>query len=176
MLSTWVRSLVGKIPWRIEQLPTPVFWPGEFHWLYSPWGHKELDTTEFYTFTVLVRNAACQCRRYGRHGFDPWVRKIPQNMKWHPIPVFLPGNFHGQMGLAGHSPWGYKESDTSERTCMPTNCTGSWGSVLWRKTVVCDLKGQGAWVRQMTLPGGLRCERILSIDKLTKRTSDTLAQ
>ena len=27
-------------------LPTPVFWPGEFHGLYSPWGHKESDTTE----------------------------------------------------------------------------------------------------------------------------------
>ena len=25
---------------------TPVFWPGEFHGLYSPWGHKESDTTE----------------------------------------------------------------------------------------------------------------------------------
>ena len=24
----------------------PVFWPGEFHGLYSPWGHKELDVTE----------------------------------------------------------------------------------------------------------------------------------
>ena len=24
----------------------PVFWPGEFHGLYSPWGHKELDMTE----------------------------------------------------------------------------------------------------------------------------------
>ena len=30
----------------MEQLPTPAFWPGEFHGLYSPWGHKELDTTE----------------------------------------------------------------------------------------------------------------------------------
>ena len=27
-------------------LPTPVFWPGVFHGLYSPWGCKELDTTE----------------------------------------------------------------------------------------------------------------------------------
>ena len=27
---------VGKIPWRREGLPTPVFWPGEFHELYSP--------------------------------------------------------------------------------------------------------------------------------------------
>ena len=39
---TWV----GKIPWRRESLPTPVFWPGEFHGIYSPWGCKESDTTE----------------------------------------------------------------------------------------------------------------------------------
>ena len=38
MLETWV----GKIPWRRERLPTPVFWPGELH----AWGHKESDTTE----------------------------------------------------------------------------------------------------------------------------------
>ena len=31
---------------RRERLPTPVFWPGEFHALYSPWGCKELDTIE----------------------------------------------------------------------------------------------------------------------------------
>ena len=32
---------VGKIPSRKERLPSPVFWPGEFHGLYNPWGHKE---------------------------------------------------------------------------------------------------------------------------------------
>jgi len=37
---------VGKIPWRRERLPTPVFWTGEFHGLYSPWGCKESDMTE----------------------------------------------------------------------------------------------------------------------------------
>ena len=37
---------VGKIPWRREQLPSPVFWPGEFQGLSSPWGRKELDMTE----------------------------------------------------------------------------------------------------------------------------------
>ena len=36
----------GKIPWRRERLPTPVFWPGEFHGLYSPWGRKQWDATE----------------------------------------------------------------------------------------------------------------------------------
>ena len=43
MWKTWFR----KIPWRRERLPTPVYWPGEFHGLYSPWGPKELDMTEW---------------------------------------------------------------------------------------------------------------------------------
>ena len=38
---------VGKSPWRRKRLPTPVFWPGEFHGLYSLWGRKELDTNEW---------------------------------------------------------------------------------------------------------------------------------
>ena len=38
---------VGKIHWRKERLPTPVFWPGEFHGLYSPWNCKESDTAEW---------------------------------------------------------------------------------------------------------------------------------
>ena len=42
LTSRWV----GKIPWRRERLPTPVFWPGECHGLCSPWGHKESDPTE----------------------------------------------------------------------------------------------------------------------------------
>ena len=36
----------GKILWSRKRLPPPVFWPGEFHGLYSSWGRKELDTTE----------------------------------------------------------------------------------------------------------------------------------
>ena len=51
MWETQVQSLVGKIPWRREWLPTPVFLRGEFHGQrslagYSPWGCKESDTTE----------------------------------------------------------------------------------------------------------------------------------
>ena len=45
---------VGKMLWRREGLPTPVFWPGEFHGLCSPWGHKESDPTEdFLSFPFL---------------------------------------------------------------------------------------------------------------------------
>ena len=48
-------------------------------------------------------------------GFDPWVRKIPWRRKWQPTPVFLPGKSHGRRSLVGYSPWGRKESDTTER-------------------------------------------------------------
>ena len=43
---TWVPSdpWIEKIPWRRERLPTPVFWPGEFHGLYRPWGDKGSHT------------------------------------------------------------------------------------------------------------------------------------
>jgi len=37
---------LGRAPGEGTRLPIPVFWPGEFHELYSPWGCKELDTTE----------------------------------------------------------------------------------------------------------------------------------
>ena len=48
---TWFDPWVGKVPWRREWKPTPVFLPGEFHgWKsfmdYSPWDLKESDTTE----------------------------------------------------------------------------------------------------------------------------------
>ena len=32
-----------------------------------------------------------------------------------PTPVFLPGEFHGQRSLVGYNPWGYKESNMTER-------------------------------------------------------------
>ena len=51
----------------------------------------------------------------GRPGFDPWVRKIPWRRKWQSTPVLLPGESHGGRSLVGYSPWGRKESDTTER-------------------------------------------------------------
>ena len=46
--------------------------------------------------------------------FHPWVRKIPWSRKWNPTSVFLPKKLHGQQSLVGYSPWGRKESDTTE--------------------------------------------------------------
>ena len=42
---TPVQSWVGKVRCGRKRLPTPVFWPGQFHGLYSLWGHKESDRT-----------------------------------------------------------------------------------------------------------------------------------
>ena len=36
----------GRSTGEMDRLSTPVFQPGEFHGLYSPWGHKEPDMTE----------------------------------------------------------------------------------------------------------------------------------
>ena len=49
---------IGKVPWRREWLPSPVFLPGEFHGQrsladYSSWGHKELEMTEWLTLFIL---------------------------------------------------------------------------------------------------------------------------
>ena len=51
-----------------------------------------------------------------RHGFDPWVGKIPWRRSWQPIPIFFPGEFHAQRSLAGYNPQGRTESDTTEAT------------------------------------------------------------
>ena len=46
--------------------------------------------------------------------------------QWHPTPELLPGKSHGQRSLVGCSPWGRKESDTTERLHFhfPLSCIG----------------------------------------------------
>ena len=68
MWKSWVQSLGLEVPlekgmviyssilaWRREWLPISVFWPGEFHGLYSPWGHKELDMIEQLSLSLKHR-------------------------------------------------------------------------------------------------------------------------
>ena len=53
-----------------------------------------------------------ECRR---PWFGSWFRKMPCRRKQLPTPVFLPGKPHRWRSLAGYSPWGHKELDTTER-------------------------------------------------------------
>ena len=73
---------------------------------------------------------ACQSRR---GGFEPWAGKIPWRRAWQPTPVLLPGEAHGQRSLAGFSPQGCNELDTTEQlgglslqerpTSLPSSCS-----------------------------------------------------
>ena len=53
---------VGKIPWRRERLPTLVFWPGEFHGLYKPWGCKESDVTKWLSLLLIIKELIRETR------------------------------------------------------------------------------------------------------------------
>ena len=82
---------------------------------------------------LMGKEAACFCRRCKRHGFDPWVRKIPWRMKWQSTPVFLPGKSHGQRSLMGYdphpSPWGPKELDATKHSHTHSTLLGEMGQV-----------------------------------------------
>ena len=60
------------------------------------------------------KESTCQWRRHRRLGFNPWVGKIPWRRKRQPTPAFLPEKSPGQRSLAGYSPNGCKELDTTE--------------------------------------------------------------
>ena len=109
----------------------------------SPWGHKEQDTTERLHFDFSLscigegngNPLQCSCLENPRDGGAWWaaVYGVPQSRtrlkqlsssssrplewrrKWQPTPVLLPGKFHGWRSLVDCSPWGCKESDTTER-------------------------------------------------------------
>ena len=82
MFDPWVR----KIPWRRKWQPTPVFLPGKFHgWRslvgYSPWGRKELDTTErlhflsFFTLLTKVHLVKAMVFPVVMYGCESWTVK-----------------------------------------------------------------------------------------------------
>ena len=72
----------------------------------------------------VVKNLPSNARN-ARDRLDPWVGAIRWSMRWQPIPVFLPGKYHGQRSLAGYSSWGHRVglSWTTERT--DHQCMGS---------------------------------------------------
>ena len=66
------------------------------------------------------------CLQCGRPGFSPWVGKILWRRKWQPTLVLFPGKSHGQRSVVGYSPWGRKESDTTERLHFHFTIARTW--------------------------------------------------
>ena len=66
------------VSWRREQLPTPLFWHGEFHGLYSPWVCKELDMTEQLSLTHFCQKVM-SLLMYGSEFLVCWI-KVKKNI------------------------------------------------------------------------------------------------
>ena len=73
-------------------------------------------TMGFQCGTKYSTEPTCKYRRHKEHKFDPWVGKIHWGRTWQHIPVFLPGESHGQRNLEGYSPCGLIELNTTEAT------------------------------------------------------------
>ena len=119
------------------------------------------------------KEPACQCRK---HGFDPWVGRIPWRRAWHPTPVFLPrespwteepGRLQSMVSQrAGHD-WATKQQQqpvitgkkTRQSACqsrqneqlMFCHQTSTWKNILWVSVLVsyccCNRLPQIYWLK-----------------------------
>ena len=86
MWETWVQSLVGKIPWKRKQLPTPVLWAGEFNGLQSMESQRvrhdwatELNWTEHIKIFFSGGQTATKIKWNETQGsVEPSVKKYPK--------------------------------------------------------------------------------------------------
>ena len=85
----------------------------------------------------MVRNPPANA---GDIGSIPGSRK-----KWQLTPVFLHGKSHGQRSLVGYSPWGCKESDTTEPLAL---------SLHWHHYVNYRSRGSHSFEFRWFLPAG----------------------
>ena len=102
----------------------------------------------------LVAQSVKICLQRRRPGFDYRVGKIPWRRERLPSPLFWPGEFHGQRSLMGYSPWGHKESDTTERLSLHHMAHHSLCHLLTRK--ISSLWGHELTSRNNSLTTGLR--------------------
>ena len=114
-------------PWVGKILSTPVFWPGECHGLYSPWGLKELVMTEqlslslsfrelrFYMLPRATKNNKKLKNKKPQNTIVPtrWLDAITDSMDMEFEQA--PRDGEGQGGLACYSRWGRRESNMTEQ-------------------------------------------------------------
>ena len=73
--------------------------------------------------------------------------KIPWRREWLSTPVFLPGKSHRQRSLVGCSPWGHKESDTTEQPPLhfSLSCIGEGNGNPLQCSCLESPRDGGAW-------------------------------
>ena len=67
-------------------------------------------------WVLRSKEPSCNAGDAGNLGSIPGSGRSPGGGHGKPTPAFLPGESQGQRSLAGYSPWGHKESDTTEAT------------------------------------------------------------
>jgi len=72
---------------------------------------------------------------------------LGRRRQWHPTPVLLPGKSHGRRSLVGCSPWGRKESDTTERLHFhfSLSCIGEGNGNPLQCSCLENPRNGGAW-------------------------------
>ena len=106
---------VGKIPWRREWRPTPVFLPGKSHGQrslvgYSPWGHKESDMTEWLSTHGIISAISLRGAFISEPGLFvaaqrttclQWAALVAINKEFHPLRGILMGMEENAVPSAG---------------------------------------------------------------------------
>ena len=105
-MDSWVR----KFPWRRDRLPTPVFlgFPGGSDGKGSTCSAGDLDSI-------------------------PGLGRFPGGGHGNPLQYSCLENRHGQRSLVGYSPWGCKESDTTERRTLSRSLSA--GRATWSRAL-----------------------------------------
>ena len=72
---------------------------------------------------------------------------LSRRRQWQPTPVLLPGKSHGRRSLVGCSPWGCKESDTTERlpSHFSLSCIGEGNGNPLQCCCLENPRDRGAW-------------------------------
>ena len=74
---------------------------------------------------------------------------LPCTTHWQPTPVLLPGKSHGLRSLVGYSPWGCKESDTTERLLFTLYNSQASLMAQWVKNMPVKQETWHVWVQPL---------------------------
>ena len=105
--------------------------------------------TSYHSLDFLPSSPKASCQKIkALRNMYHWTYPVHlQRRQWHPTPVLLPGKSHGQRSLVGCSPWGRKESDTTERLCFhfSLSCVGEGNGNPLQCSCLKNPRDGGAW-------------------------------
>ena len=139
-------------------------------WTVKKAEHWRTDTFELWCWRRLLKEPACQCRRYKRCEYNPWIWTIPWRRTWQHIPVFLPGESHGQRSLAGYSLSGRRVG----HDWVTNTATIKWQELVWGY-ILHDPNYMTFWKRQSCGDGRKihDCQRLVEMGRRTGKAEDT---